>query len=41
MIPNSELKEVPTLAGHFGMLGILEGDSDQINGYLGELLTAH
>ena len=42
MIPNSELKEVPTLAGHFGMLGLLDGDFDQINGYLGELLqTAH
>lgn len=42
MIPNSELKEVPTLAGHFGMLGLLEGDFDQINGHLGELLqTAH
>ena len=38
LIPNSELRQIPTLWGHFGMLGLFQEDFDLINNTLHELL---
>lgn len=40
LIPNSELKVVPSLMGHFAMLGLFEEDFQHINNLLNELLQA-
>ena len=38
-IPNSELKIVPSLMGHFAMLGLFEEDFMAIDGLLADLLS--
>lgn len=40
LIPNSELRPIPTLLGHFGMLGLFEEDFNFINDTLAELLKS-
>ncbi len=40
MIPGSELRQVPTLWGHFGMLGLAQEDFDLINSILSEALQS-
>ncbi|MET0069177.1 MAG: alpha/beta fold hydrolase [Candidatus Thiodiazotropha sp.] len=39
LTPYSELRPIPTLWGHFGMLGVAPEDKDFINGTLKELLS--
>jgi len=39
-IADSELKVIPSLMGHFAMLGLLEEDFSAVNGVLAELLEA-
>ncbi len=39
-IPNSELKVIPSLMGHFAMLGLLEEDFDAINDVFKSLLSS-
>jgi homoserine O-acetyltransferase len=40
LIPNSELRPIPSLLGHFGMLGLLEEDFNFINDTLEDLLRS-
>lgn len=39
MIPNSELRAIPSLWGHFAMLGVFEEDKQAVNDHIAELLT--
>ena len=39
LVPNSELKIIPSLMGHFAMLGLFEEDFTSIDSIFNELLS--
>lgn len=39
LIPNSELRVIPSLWGHFAMMGLFEEERDYIDAQLKELLA--